>query len=459
MRTRIDLPSLARQGKSVAAQGILLCLVLALVAGCSRSAPDADLDPDEEVDTICIDHRDLPAANHNPDATERKRLRVQWGKPRLMEGDQSSLEFMGVLLLASEDGKSQKPVDWPQPLRVVLAKTAQDRPDWSQRHSRRNSVWADTIVGRGPPLGSLATFHHDDEARPIPRRAGQFIATMPLGELHREIGQTKAFQIGLCLGVKKGTTLTWTNTSPILPDTVSTIEIPGPKALAATLQLINACPTPLGWDYDPLALVRASNHLRSLGKDRTIKALREFVRIARDPGYGGNERRDPEDIDTSNQWCLATLVPLVFEKASPKDEDPPLWTHEITIWEGIPFHNVRIGATTGWPPRSEPLVEWAAKHGKLIVRPLIPTDRPLEAADGLFDELGRTKNRERELRQHLRLQAWRMIGQLVEPGSQPRKADAERLDSEPEWKRLKARAARLTIRWSKERQEYVRGVR
>src|SRR5262249_15756454 len=153
------------------------------------------------------------------------------------------------------------------------------------------------------------------------------------------------------------------------------------------LQLINACPTPLGWDYDPLAAVRAANHLRALGKDKAIDALREFASIACDDGYGGFDRVDPENIDTSNQWCLSTPLPLVFESADPRGEESRLREESITVRDGIPFHNVRIDATSGWPAHTAPYVEWAAQHGKLIASPLRPTDHPLEAADARLKEL------------------------------------------------------------------------
>jgi hypothetical protein len=63
-------------------------------------------------------------------------------------------------------------------------------------------------------------------------------------------------------------------------------------SLSKTLQLINACPTPLGWNYDPIALVRAANHLRALGKDKAIASLREFLDVAHDTGYD-RDRIDP----------------------------------------------------------------------------------------------------------------------------------------------------------------------
>src|SRR5262249_32775622 len=160
-----------------------------------------------------------------------------------------------------------------------------------------------------------------------------------------------------------------------------------------------------GWDFDPITLVRASNHLRSLGKDKAVAALREFIELAYDPGYT-RDRIDPENIDTSNQWCLASLVPLVFNGVE-QDKD-------IHLWQGIPFHTVVIHATSGYPPSPRPLVDAAAQNGKLIEKPLRPTNNPLEAADTAFDKIVEAEDRNKqrtgeELRGHLRLQAWRAI--------------------------------------------------
>ena len=209
--------------------------------------------------------------------------------------------------------------------------------------------------------------------------------------------------------------------------------------------------------------MRAANHLRSLGKGKAVAALREFARIARRPGYGGDIQIDPKNIDTSNEWCLATLVPLVFEPADPNGPKV-LWPEDcITVWEGIPFHNVVINGTSGSPPSMAPLVEWADLRGKVIEKPLRPTDHPLEAADGLLRQLAREGNEqardpEGDLRRHLRFQAWRMAGPLVEPD---RKKARDRFDqafrSDEKWARLKAEAARLDLHWDEQRQEYVAG--
>jgi hypothetical protein len=389
----------------------------------------------------------VPTQDRVLDKEKLKRLRVTWEKPRRKVDkealDPVYLEITGKLSLLKKDGKSLEPVDWPYPISVVLARRPGEKPDWSRWHDRRDSLWFDTFVGRDLVSGSQG-----GKPLPLPRRpVGVFTAKLPLDEIHSAVGATKPFQVGLCFGEKKGKKITWCNVAPILPQSVKMLDVPGPRPLSRTLQLINACPTLIGWSFDPISLVRATNHLRSLGKDKAIAALREFLDLAHDAGYT-RRRIDPENIDTSNQWCLASLVPLVFPGV---DKDG-----EIRVWQGIPFHTIVISGTSGSPGSTRPLVDEAAREGVLRKKPLRPADNPLEAADSLFEKIARPKDREQsrfELREHLRGQAWRAVRHLVDPfRKQP-----PNLSSQAVWDNLKAKAARLKVRWDPQRQEYVAG--
>jgi hypothetical protein len=109
------------------------------------------------------------------------------------------------------------------------------------------------------------------------------------------------------------------------------------------------------------------------------------------------------------------------------------------------------------PPGSiRPLVQWADKHGRVIRESLRPTDRPLEAADALFEKLASDKDRgalnnPSDLRRHLRSQAWRMVRHIDSAG----RGSAAPWTDEQAWSRIKAEIARRHIRWDEERQEYV----
>jgi hypothetical protein len=463
----------------------ITCMLLALIAGCSRrpeprgqtevvenvpaeapvekpaatDKPQCKVGSGRGIHSSSIENPDLPQADHDVILAERSRLRVEWGSVKVKEeGHETLLVITGRLLLVGNDGKA-RPIDWPQPVSVLLAVEAGATPDWSLRHDWDDTVDFDDVAGFDTSWEVIRgrdgqTLRSPNKGRP----AGEFRAEIGTSSIHRPVGRQKAFQIGLCLGEKRGKSLSWTNETPVLPQSVTTVEIAGPKKLGETLRLINACPSPIGWDWDPVALVRASNHLRSLGKEKAIDSLRAFLLIARDPGYHRHGPADPANIDTSIQWCLAPLIPLVFEGGSGKGM-PMRYAERIHLWEGIPFHTTLIGGTSGWPPWCGPLVDWAATDGKLIEKPLRPTDRPLEAVDALFEKIAAPEDRKndwRGLKEFLRWQAWKMIGHLVEPGSRA-SADFQndRGIDDQRWAELRAKAAKLGIRWDEQRQEYV----
>jgi hypothetical protein len=432
---------------------LILALAISLISTNTLSSQDQSRQIESEkkgkeggvkTETSSITSDQFPTGGRSLNEQEQKRLRVSWDKPKRKVNETGPasrpvLEISGKLSLLQEDQKTLKPIDWPLPIRVVVCPRPNEKPDWNRWHDRRNSIHSDILVGYELVFGS--------EGLPkLP--AGVFSAPFELSNFPSPVGATKPFQVALCLGEKNGNKLTWCNTAHILPQTVKVLEITGPKPLSRSLQLINACPTPIGWEFDPIPLVRAANHLRSLGKDKSIGALREFLELAYDTGYS-RDRIDPENIDTSNQWCLASLLPLTFDGIDHKET--------IRVWKGIPFHTVVIHGTSGWPASTRELVDRAAQKGKLIQKPLRPADDPLEAADSLFNKIvegkdPNDKDNGDELRKHLRRQAWRVVHHLVDP-------DAEEIPelTQATWDKLKTKAARLHIHWDEERQEYVAG--
>jgi hypothetical protein len=414
------------------------------------------------IETGSITDPDLPEETHQLSSAELDRLRVEWMKPTFKKDRHGpQLEIHGRLTLAAENGKSLKPVEWLQPIRVLLARVPEKKVDWSYFHVSESTARADIIIGH-EPRGTTEVLL-DDNGKPIHQKEkviGEFTARFSLDQIQRSVGKSKSFQVGICLGKKIGKSVSWTNVAPVLPQSVSTVAINGPGPLSETLQLINGCPTPMGWDYDPAAAVRAANHLRRLGKEKAVAALREFLSVAYDPGYSGYRLVEPANIDTSNQWCLATLIPLVFEAATANTEEPPWFRERITIHDGIPFHNVLISGTSGWPGNTGPLVDWAEKNGRVIDGILRPTSRPLEAADAAFEKLANANDREANgrrfgLREHLRSQAWRMIQAVVDPKDREIRISIDGpLSSQEKWAELKEKTHQLEISWNEVRQEY-----
>ena len=423
------------------------------------------------------------ARQFTPD--EQKRLTVEWAEPKV-EQEPSPLpkhvpQFIisGKLLIESEDEKERRPVDWYQPITVVLSRTHLDRPDWSNGYSEEDSVWNGGVVNRGL---------RSEQSQTKPKKNGSFKVAFRLSELRRPVGATKAFQVGLVIEDRD-----LTNAGRVLRQSIKHINITGPRKLSRTLRLINGTPSPIGCGHNPVALIQAVNHLRSLGKEEAIKALREYLEIAYDAGhYYYFDPVYPESSDTSNRWRLATLIPLVFEPEKTGEKLPAggmevfierwksvgdgrdvnfddqeyvlayeewVWPNNyITVWRGITFHNRYVGGYTGWPESTAYLVEWADERGKIIEGRLRPMDDPFEAAEELYSRLAdeRRAGPEKalaELRLHLRLQTWRMIAHLVEP---ERKRPREMFDvSDQEWFKLKSKAAQLHIRWDEDRDEYT----
>jgi hypothetical protein len=366
--------------------------------------------------------RQIPLETHNPDEKEQTRLRVKWDKAGVLVYDGKEqvvcdpddrralrpdrmLAIQGQLLIEAEDGRAASPIDWVQGVRVVISRTPQARPDWNERHLQRDSVWSDGVTTND----------------------GRFFVIFQPDQIRRPVGRTGQFQIALSLGQKNGHTVSWKNSTPVLPQTVTTIELAGAKPISPTLQTINGAPSVREGDFNPTMLVRAVNHLHALGKERAIAELRNYLEIARQSSH---VTRDPADIDTSNHQCVLLIVRLLFEPADPADKLPGLFIGAMSpspppegkeqwplfplyVQEDIPFLLIRGTWGTGTPRHPSRTVDWAEKFGKLREKPLRPGDDPLSAADKLLatPQAQRLFQREADT-ELLRRQVWRMVRNL-----------------------------------------------
>src|SRR5262249_31508520 len=159
------------------------------------------------------------------------------------------------------------------------------------RHDRKDSTWEDCVVNWDQEKSKVDT-------------SGSFVAELRVEEITRPSGTSKPFQIALALGEHHGDKVRWNNRTPVLPQTLGTVSINGPTELSDTLQLIAACPDPMGWgEYNPVSLVRAVNRLQSMGKEEAISALRAFARLAPVETVGFDSP-DVATIDTTDQQRL-----------------------------------------------------------------------------------------------------------------------------------------------------------
>jgi hypothetical protein len=375
----------------------------------------------------------FPRTSHNPGPDEKSRLRVRWGKVT-EKGSKQSLVIRGMLLIKSSDGQTERGVNWAQGVRVVIARTPSTKPSWNPRYDPETVALADTVT----------------------RDNGTFEVLIATYKIRRIPGKTVPFQVAISLGTKSKKTITWTTDDPVLAKTVGTVRVQGPKPLGRTMRLINATLTVQPFEgCNPVSLVRAVNHLRSLGKAKAIARLREYLDIA---GMSPLERWDPANIDTSNRECVFLIVRLLFEPANSREKlpdiqigglsspapramqlpDNPLFP--LVLRDDVPFL-LPVGINhLGPPPDPADHVDWAEKHGKLRAKPLRPPDNPLTAADGLhaFQDT-----------QELRQQAWRMIEHLAGPWKETAGS------AHTVWKKHKQKAAMLKIRWAEKKQEYV----
>ena len=230
------------------------------------------------------------------------------------------------------------------------------------------------------------------------------------------------------------------------------------------VQILALAPNWTGWEFDPVALVRAVNHLQSVGKEEAIAALRQFA--AEYPADGGH--------DVPHQ-ALELVVPLLFDRVNPEDRYPDTdpfekqgnytltldaWSTWVEVEDGLPIHTVTLGGTSGFFADNTYLIDWAEKHARLRSTPLVPCDDPVGAVDRLDARMReKIENDQESLKAyqwtawHMRRQAYTAIQPLLKDDPQDSKWT---LGRDEDWEDFKRYAATLDIRWSKTEQRYVK---
>jgi hypothetical protein len=162
-------------------------------------------------------------------------------------------------------------------------------------------------------------------------------------------------------------------------------------------QLIRATPCP-GVPGNPVRVIQSVNCLRALGKKGAIALLFEVASVS-DTG-----QVDSTDIDAKD-WgpvrydqTICTIIPLLFDVPDHGTPPPDAWycAHHkkwigvagTRVLQGdIPFAVMGEWTYDGLPEPTRPLVEWAANHGELRARNLVPQNDPLEAAEALHGRI------------------------------------------------------------------------
>jgi hypothetical protein len=319
-----------------------------------------------------------------------------------------------------------------------------------------------------------------NESKPFSEKDGKFSIFVEADRIRRTVGKSGDFQVGLCLRTKSEKTVKWSNATAVLPESVKTVSVPGPKPLSPTLQVINAAPAIDPTKFDPVALVRAVNHLQGLGNEKAIAELREFLKIAR---AGSSVERDPTNIDTSDSENVILIVRLLFEPdnaqtprpelanhviESPNENDKPLWPYyPLAIQDDFPFllQSSRKAEFPGSfqfmefmtdpphvPAPSKAFVDWAEKHGKLRAKPLRPIDDSVAAADRLL-ALPQANRLPHFWSASPRMQCYYAISKLIMPNGTT--LDLLKLDDNTKWAEIKKIASKAKTRWSEKEQRYI----
>lgn len=224
--------------------------------------------------------------------------------------------------------------------------------------------------------------------------------------------------------------------------------------LRELLRDIDAVPDPLFsvWSFDPRPLIRAVNALQSLGREKALAVVGEYLRVTMDtccePQY----------------WCgdgsqrLYPVMNLLFEAPDAPDFD--IHFIPILVQDDVPilmWFSAGVGGALGFPPEA---LDHYRKHGTFRARPLTPPERPLDIVAYLdatrgWERVGTTIPNETK-----RLAAMNQLLRLIEP-VYPTEADrngnriAPGEDLDARWRRILEEVARLPIRWDARRQTYI----
>jgi hypothetical protein len=253
-----------------------------------------------------------------------------------------------------------------------------------------------------------------------------------------------------------------------------------PTMSGSALEVLDASPSlTIAEEFNPVALVRAVNHLQSLGKEKALSDLRAFLTPKVE---AAKKESDPWILEARTEKAHL-IIRLLFEPDDPKRERPNLrimnfvWEpdpKDLSLWPCFPLSLQQVlPFLIPWSAIVAPQfegasldehIEWAVKYGKFRRKPLRPTDDPFAAADkflerlkvkGLKDGWGRARE-----------QAWVAVADIVRqnaklPPDFPKmrsytlQLKVLDLSEDADWDRLKKIASTLKIRWSEKEQKYA----
>ena len=221
------------------------------------------------------------------------------------------------------------------------------------------------------------------------------------------------------------------------------------------LRLLAEIPAPAYDDfYDPVPLVRAVNHLHSMGRNDALKALR---------------RAAMSSNNAETQRSLQYVIPLLFDRRESEDKLPEPkpagksgeymltldhWNLPIDMQRDVPFRTKNYFER---PDSNAYLVEWAAREGRFRTMRLRPADDLLSAADDSVQHLKSQAFESTDQKWWIRYNIRRQAYSALQPAVWPDDLQAARKYNwdDKSWAKLKEQCRTLGVLWSEHQQAYV----
>ena len=396
---------------------------------------------------------------------------VQWGPAELFRPRTSGLEKLNSMgprvrlsgKLVRRGRRQAEELPAGMRLRIGVACRPHQSPDWDQRPGR---AWLRQIDSE---LGVFFGSGESIEVECTLDEAGSFSGSFPARLIHRVVDGAGDYETLLSIPEGSGPAAT----ARVSSDSTA-LRVAGPLPLDLTTKRINAVLAPGYGIFDPIALVRAVNHLHGLGRDGALAALTRYLeKLGSEPTWPG-WRRDPRNIDTGHPGCIFPIVQLLFEPMLGRPKLPGYTTgglltkpskpfagdtdYPLLLSDGIPF---LIGdwVSSELGPETDPerALDWARTHGRLRSHMLRPGGQPLAALEqlGQFEDLPAGNSP--------RLQIMRAFGPFVGIDFELKLGDGAlapgpgwEAEIEAEWPRFVKALERVTLRWDNSAQTYRR---
>jgi hypothetical protein len=201
-----------------------------------------------------------------------------------------------------------------------------------------------------------------------------------------------------------------------------------PAELFPAIRLIHLSPSP-GSHFDAVALMRAVNGLMPLGKEKVIKALREYERVATAQDVESGMRNFKYGLDEQRIFLIvrvlfvrtdgkAAMPDMIIGQPSARVEqterDTPLYP--LMVIDDIPFWLCGGYSLAGAAQPPSEHIDFCEKNCIIRKDPLRPKDSPMTIAERAFssERWRRVHSDDEASRYYVREQALRCVSDVFE---------------------------------------------